>query len=231
MYQTPTVNREETDCDAGPAPTSRSERQLNTDLAGRAFDIVIAVISIVFTAPLMLAAALAVRLVDAGPILFRHERIGLGGRTFSCLKFRTMVVDADERLARLLETDPLARREWECDHKLRTDPRTTPIGDFLRRSSVDELAQLFNVLRGEMSIVGPRPIVAAEVCRFGSRFVWYCKVRPGITGLWQVSGRNDLTYRRRVAMDTVYAKNKCLTWDLQILLMTLPAVIFARGSY
>ena len=111
------------------------------------------------------------------------------------------------------------------------DPRITPLGDFLRRSSLDELPQLFNVLRGDMSIVGPRPIVRSEVARYGARFESYCAVRPGITGLWQVSGRSDVSYRRRVAMDAVYARSKCLSWDVKILLLTVPAVFLAKGSY
>jgi exopolysaccharide production protein ExoY len=141
-----------------------------------------------------------------------------------------MVVDADERLAAVLAASPEARREWERDHKLREDPRITPFGAFLRRSSLDELPQLFNVLRGEMSIVGPRPIVAKEVIRYGARLAWYCHVRPGITGLWQVSGRNDVAYRRRVAMDILYARNKTVWLDIKILFLTIPAVLTAKGA-
>lgn len=206
---------------------------LRRDYSGlcRAFDVVVALLAIAFTAPLLIAVAMGVFLTDGGAPVFAHQRIGRGGRVFRCFKFRSMVVDAEARLAALLASDPVARREWERDHKLRRDPRITRIGDFLRKSSLDELPQLFNVLRGEMSIVGPRPIVAAEVKRYGSRFAAYCRVRPGITGLWQVSGRNDTTYRRRVALDTVYARHKCLTLDMKIVMMTVPAVIFARGCY
>jgi lipopolysaccharide/colanic/teichoic acid biosynthesis glycosyltransferase len=199
-------------------------------LACRSCDIVLALFLIIFTAPLLVAISLAVKLSDGGPAFFAHQRIGRGGQSFKCLKFRTMVKDADERFRRLLESDPAARMEWANDHKLRVDPRITPVGGFLRRSSLDELPQLFNVLRGEMSIVGPRPIVAAEVVRYGWRFGLYCMVRPGITGLWQVSGRNDLSYRRRVAMDTLYAKRKSFGFDVQILLLTVPAVLLAKGS-
>jgi Undecaprenyl-phosphate galactose phosphotransferase WbaP len=201
------------------------------DRVYRLFDITIALVVIVFSTPLLLVIFLCIKFTDRGPALFGHRRIGRGGRDFNCLKFRTMVTDADVRLARILDTDPVARAEWERDHKLRFDPRVTPIGEFLRRSSLDELPQLFNVLRGEMSIVGPRPIVQSEVARYGRRFAVYCKVRPGITGLWQVSGRNDVCYRRRVAMDSVYATHKSVWLDIQILLMTIPAVFFARGSY
>jgi lipopolysaccharide/colanic/teichoic acid biosynthesis glycosyltransferase len=185
----------------------------------------------VFLLPLLVVLTLCVVAQDGGPAVFAHERIGRGGRRFKCLKFRSMVRNADEKLAELLKRDPVARAEWARDHKLRRDPRVTPIGDFLRKSSLDELPQLFNVLRGEMCIVGPRPIVVAEVPRYGRRFEHYCLVKPGITGLWQVSGRNDVSYRRRVAMDSLYARRKNLAWDIQLLVLTAPAILFARGSY
>jgi exopolysaccharide production protein ExoY len=221
------------DARVGAASVARPAMASRRDYSGlcRAFDIVVALVAIAFTAPLLIAVAMGVFLTDGGAPVFAHQRIGRGGRPFRCLKFRSMVVDAEARLAAVLASDPVARRDWERDHKLRRDPRITRIGDFLRKSSLDELPQLFNVLRGEMSIVGPRPIVAAEVARYGSRFAAYCRVRPGITGLWQVSGRNDTTYRRRVALDTVYARHKCLTLDLKIVMMTVPAVIFAHGCY
>ena len=197
----------------------------------RVLDIAIALAMLVFTAPLLVAIAVTIRLQDNGPALFAHRRIGRGGRSFECLKFRSMVPDAEARLRTLLETDPRARREWEADHKLRRDPRLTAIGPFLRKSSLDELPQLFNVLRGEMSIVGPRPIVQAEVVRYGAAFRHYCSVRPGITGLWQVSGRNNVSYRRRVALDRLYARSKNLSTDLKILALTVPAVLSRNGSY
>ena len=142
-----------------------------------------------------------------------------------------MVVDADERLKRLLEMDPAARSEWKLTHKLRNDPRITKLGRFLRKSSLDELPQLINVLRGEMSLVGPRPIVHSEIVHYGRWFSSYCSVRPGITGVWQVSGRNDTSYRRRVAMDHLYARNNSLRLYLWVMLMTMPAVLSRRGSY
>ncbi len=190
-----------------------------------------AIFLLLFFAPLMLAVALAVFVQDGGPIIFAHRRLGRGGRFFSCLKFRSMATDAQTRLHLLLAANPEARAEWDRDHKLRNDPRITRLGDFLRRSSLDELPQLFNVLRGEMSLVGPRPIVEAEARRYGRRIRHYCSVRPGITGLWQVSGRNDTSYRRRVAIDVVYSRNKSLLLDARILLMTIPAVLLRRGSY
>ena len=197
----------------------------------RALDLFIAVAVIVFTAPLLAALAIMIKLHDGGPAVFGHSRIGRRGRSFRCYKFRTMVVDADARLQALLATDPEARREWELDRKLRNDPRVTPVGAFLRKSSLDELPQVFNVLRGEMSIVGPRPIVAAEAVRYGASFRQYCAVRPGITGLWQVSGRNNLPYHRRVALDRLYARSKCLSVDVKILVLTIPAVLSRNGSY
>jgi exopolysaccharide production protein ExoY len=168
---------------------------------------------------------------DGGPVVFAHRRIGRDGRHFRCLKFRSMAVDAEERLAELLARDPQARDEWERDHKLRNDPRVTKLGAFLRKSSLDELPQLVNVLKGEMSLVGPRPIVDAEAPKYGRRFRHYCAVKPGITGLWQVSGRNDTSYRARVAMDCVYAARRNALLDARIMLATIPAVLLSRGSY
>lgn len=199
--------------------------------ASRVMDVLIALAVVLFTLPLLVLIAVTIKLHDGGPALFGHTRIGRGGRNFRCLKFRSMVVDAEVRLQALLAADPSARREWEADQKLRDDPRVTPLGAFLRKTSLDELPQVFNVLRGEMSIVGPRPIVQSEVCRYGRAFKHYCSVPPGITGLWQVSGRNDVSYRRRVALDRVYAKSKCLRTDLMIIAKTVPAVLLRSGSY
>ena len=197
----------------------------------RLFDLAAAIVAILALAPLFVTIALLVVVTSRGGILFCQQRIGLGGRMFTCYKFRSMVVDAEQRLHDLLIHDPAALREWVRDHKLRRDPRITPIGNFLRRSSLDELPQLFNVLRGEMSLVGPRPIVMGETARYGRYLGSYASVKPGITGLWQISGRNNISYRRRVAMDVTYARSKSLGLDLRILLATVPAVIGARGSY
>jgi exopolysaccharide production protein ExoY len=199
--------------------------------ATRVIDVILSAAAIVFMAPAFLVIAAMIWLDDRGPVFFNHERIGLGGRTFKCLKFRSMSVDAEARLENLLATNPLARAEWEREHKLRDDPRITPIGAFLRKSSLDELPQFFNILRGDMSLVGPRPIVDAEVARYGKHFRHYCAVRPGLTGLWQVSGRNDVSYRDRVVMDVAYVRSKCVTLDLEILFKTVPAVLLRRGSY
>jgi len=197
----------------------------------RSLDIVVSLLAIAALAPLLIAIALMIAVRDPGPIFFVQRRIGRDGRTFRCFKFRTMVVDAEHRLAELLATDPVARAEWALDHKLRNDPRIVAGGDLLRKSSLDELPQLLNVLRGDMSIVGPRPIVEAEIVRYGRYFNHYCAVRPGLTGLWQISGRNDVSYRRRVACDISYARGKSLATDLRIMALTVPAVLLAKGSY
>jgi len=197
----------------------------------RSLDIFIALIAIAVLLPVMVIICVAIFMQDGKTPIFAHSRIGRFGKRFPCLKLRTMVVDADERLRRLLEQDPAARLEWETDQKLRNDPRITPLGAFLRKSSLDELPQLINVLCGHMSLVGPRPIVDAEIARYGRYFQFYCAVRPGITGLWQVSGRNNTSYRRRVAIDTVYSRSKSLRGDLFILGRTVPAVLMSRGSF
>jgi Undecaprenyl-phosphate galactose phosphotransferase WbaP len=194
-------------------------------------NVVIAMAALIFLAPLMIMVALLVWGQDGGPAVFAHRRLGRDGRHFRCLKFRSMAVDAEARLKDLLDRDPVARAEWEKDHKLRNDPRVTKLGAFLRKSSLDELPQLINVLKGEMSLVGPRPIVDAEAIKYGRRFRFYASVKPGITGLWQVSGRNDTTYRTRVAMDCVYASNRNVLMDASILFATVPAVLMRRGSY
>jgi len=202
----------------------------NSEFASRLLDTLLAACAILFLAPLLVLVAAMVYILDPGPIFFGHRRLGRDGRTFRCWKFRTMVVDSDARLAQLLAASPQARAEWARDHKLRNDPRITPIGNFLRKSSIDELPQLFNVLVGDMSLVGPRPIVRDEMDRYGRYFRDYCRVRPGITGLWQVSGRSDLSYRRRVALDVTYVRSKSLGLDLKIMFMTVPCVLGARGS-
>lgn len=201
------------------------------DMVNEGTQTALAVVALIFFLPLMLLVALAILLQDSGPVVFAHRRIGRDGQSFPCFKFRSMAADAEARLDDLLARDPQARAEWARDHKLRNDPRVTPLGAFLRKTSLDELPQLFNVLRGEMALVGPRPIVDAEVSRYGRRFAHYCSTKPGITGLWQVSGRNDVSYRGRVAMDTLYARNRSLSLDLAIMAKTVPAVLMRKGSY
>ena len=197
----------------------------------RTFDVAMALVGLLALAPLMCVVAAAVLIEGRGPVIFRHERIGMHDRRFLVFKFRTMCIDGDRVLEEHLQRSPSARREWETDHKLRDDPRVSKLGAFLRKSSLDELPQLWNVLKGDMSIVGPRPIVEAEVVKYGACFDAYCAVRPGITGIWQVSGRSDLTYRRRVEMDALYARKKSISFDLRIILATIPAVLLRKGSY
>ena len=196
----------------------------------RAFDVVGALGLLLLFGPLMLAVALLITL-DGGPAMFGHRRIGADGRSFTCWKFRSMVVNAREVLEELLARDPDARAEWEATRKLRNDPRITAIGRFLRRTSLDELPQLFNVLTGEMSLVGPRPIVAEEVPRYHACFPFYRLCRPGLTGLWQVSGRNDVDYVRRVQLDTAYVLGWSLWGDIRILLRTVGVMISGKGAY
>lgn len=196
-----------------------------------AIDFAIALSALLFFAPLLLIIAVAIFVTDPGPILFAQRRIGYRGVYFHCYKFRSMAVNAEELLADLLDRDPAARAEWALTHKLKDDPRVTRVGRFLRRSSLDELPQLINVLRGQMSIVGPRPIVETEIARYGQYFRHYCALKPGITGLWQISGRSDLSYRRRVAFDVVYSRTRSVILYLKIIVLTVPAVLLARGSY
>jgi lipopolysaccharide/colanic/teichoic acid biosynthesis glycosyltransferase len=196
----------------------------------RAIELPVSFLLLLFLTPMMLIIAGLV-MIDGGPALYRQERIGRGGRRFTCMKFRSMVVDADTRLQQFLDRDSRARAEWGRDHKLRYDPRITRFGQFLRRSSLDELPQLINVLRGDMSLVGPRPIVEAEIGRYGRRYASYCSVRPGITGLWQVSGRTDISYRRRVAMDVLYVRRRSLCLYVWLILATVPAVLARRGAH
>jgi exopolysaccharide production protein ExoY len=196
----------------------------------RVIDFTLAATALIILLPVFLLIALIIWLHDRGPPVFAHRRIGKAGKTFPCLKFRTMVMDAEQRLADILRSDPDAAEEWKRHQKLLVDPRITPIGNLLRKTSLDEVPQLFNVLVGQMSLVGPRPIVENEIPRYGRYFEHYCRVRPGITGLWQVSGRNDISYRRRVVMDTVYCRTKSIALDLSILTRTVPAVLKRRGA-
>ncbi len=199
-------------------------------LTKRVFDLVAAMLLLAALTPLMCWLTWRIR-QDGGPALFAHPRIGRNGRTFPCYKFRSMVVDAPQRLEKLLASDPALRAEWEQDHKLKDDPRISGVGYFLRRTSLDELPQLFNVLRGEMSLVGPRPIVSAELEKYGEDVEYFLMVRPGITGLWQVSGRNDVDYDTRVYLDTWYVKNWSLWYDIAILFKTVRVVLRRDGAY
>jgi exopolysaccharide production protein ExoY len=197
----------------------------------RVIDIVLALSGIVLLAPLLIICYVLTVITSPGPAVFRHRRVGFNGKHFDCLKFRTMVTDAPERLQRLLESDPAAAAEWTKNRKLRHDPRVTPIGDILRKSSLDELPQLFNVLRGDMSIVGPRPVTDEELERYKSSIGAYLACRPGITGLWQVSGRSSTTYEQRVAYDTFYASNWSVALDAKILVVTIPSLLTTDSAF
>lgn len=196
----------------------------------RAIDIIAALLLLIFSSPILIAVAALVAM-DGGPILYRQQRIGMGAKPFGVLKFRSMCLDAEQRLQELLQRDKRAAAQWRQHQKLYDDPRITKIGRFLRKSSLDELPQLINVLYGSMSLVGPRPIVESETIRYGHYIRHYYCSRPGITGLWQVSGRSDVSYRRRVAFDTIYARKfGCFSLDLKIIAMTIPAILFGRGA-
>ena len=167
------------------------------------------------------------KLADGGPVFYSHTRIGLGGVAFGCLKFRTMKTDASAQLANLLQANRAARIEWEATRKLKNDPRVTVVGEILRKSSIDELPQLINIVRGEMSVVGPRPITAEELPLYGEHISTYMAGRPGLTGAWQTSGRNDVSYQRRVSLDVQYLHNWSLARDFVIMAKTIP-VLFSQ---
>jgi len=220
-----------------PAESTASTLLAAQSLRGRVLkrggDIVFSLLVLSLGAPLFLLLALLVKLSSRGSVFYCQRRIGRGYKGFGCLKFRTMRRDADRVLASMLDADPGLRAEFERDHKLKRDPRITPLGKFLRRSSLDELPQFINVLRGEMSVVGPRPIVWDELRRYGRTMDEVLSVRPGLTGLWQVSGRNNLTYRTRVRLDLTYVRNRSFWLDLGIVLRTIGVVLLPmdRGAY
>lgn len=196
-------------------------------------DRVLSAVLLLVCAPLMLVIAVAVRVNSKGPVLYRHRRHGMGGRIFGAWKFRTMIEDSDRALTEYLTSNKAARDEWERHRKLANDPRVTKVGAILRRYSLDELPQLWNVLSGDMSLVGPRPIVKMdmEITEYGRSYALYTRVRPGLTGLWQVSGRNDISYEGRVALDEYYVRNWSIWLDVHILGRTIGAVISAKGAY
>lgn len=197
----------------------------------RIVDITLALSGILLLAPLLIICFLATIATSRGPAIFRHRRVGFNGKHFDCYKFRTMVTDAPERLRKLLESNPAAAAEWTANRKLRNDPRVTAIGAILRKSSLDELPQLFNVLKGDMSIVGPRPVTDDELERYSTAIGAYLACRPGITGLWQVSGRSTTTYDKRVACDAFYARNWSMTLDAKILIVTIPSLLASDSAY
>jgi exopolysaccharide production protein ExoY len=185
---------------------------------------------LVLLSPLLLLIVFLIWRRDGMPVLFAHYRVGCDGKLFKCLKFRTMLRNSEQLLANLLRDDPIAREEWARDQKLSNDPRITAVGQFLRRSSLDELPQLVNVLRGEMRLVGPRPITVGELGRYGAARWHYLSVHPGITGLWQVSGRNNTTYDERVQLDQEYVEGRSVALDMRILLKTVRVVLMREGA-
>jgi len=216
---------------ARPRPAPRTAAPRREYRAKAAFDRASSVLALIALAPLFLVVAALIRARDPGPVFFGHTRLGRNGRPFRCLKFRTMVQDADAVLERHLAANPEAAAEWEATRKLKDDPRVTRIGAILRSTSLDELPQLINIARGEMSLVGPRPIVEDETENYGSALSDYFAVRPGLTGLWQISGRSDTTYGERVHLDSAYARDVRFVTDLLILLKTVVVVLARRGSY
>jgi Undecaprenyl-phosphate galactose phosphotransferase WbaP len=193
-------------------------------------DITAAAMLLVLSSPVFLLVAL-MNLGSGGPIFFAHRRIGIGGKPFYCLKFRTMVINGDQLLKDALESDPALAAEWHATQKLKNDPRVTRIGKFLRKTSLDELPQLINVLLRQMSLVGPRPIVESEVRFYGDDIAHYYATRPGVTGLWQVSGRSNTSYTRRVQLDVWYVNNWTVWLDIAVLLKTFPAVLARTGAH
>ena len=203
---------------------------VGTSKIKRSVDIAVSLIGISALSPVLVLLVVILKL-DGGPTVFSHTRIGQKRSSFQCYKFRTMHVDADERLAELLSRDEEAKLEWDTHFKLKDDPRVTALGEVLRKSSLDELPQLFNVLKGDMSLVGPRPVVEEELSLYGDYASDYLSARPGITGLWQVSGRNDLDYNERVTLDVTYIRQWTHKLDLRILLKTVLVVLSRRGAY
>ena len=204
--------------------------EIRETVSKRLLDLITSLALLILLAPLMVVIAAAITLSDRGAPVFIHRRLGKGGRTFPCLKFRTMCPNADRRLEALLMDSPELRAQWQRDHKLDHDPRVTRLGHLLRITSLDELPQLFNVVAGHMSMIGPRPIVAAELHNYGRYAAHYFSVKPGLSGIWQVSGRSETTYRRRVAADVFYVRSRSLLLDLRIMACTIPAVLTAKGS-
>ncbi len=206
-----------------PAPIGRTSKRI--------VDVILALSGIVLLAPLLVICYVLTIVASPGPALFRHRRVGFNGKHFDCLKFRTMVTDAPDRLRQLLKSDPAAAAEWATNRKLRNDPRVTAIGAILRKSSLDELPQLFNVLSGDMSIVGPRPVTDEELERYESSIDAYLACRPGITGLWQVSGRSKTTYDERVACDEFYARSWSMALDAKIVIVTIPSLVVSDSAF
>ena len=221
----------------GPSSLPALEIIRNQSRYGRTLkrigDVIFSLLVLTLGSPVFILIGILVKLSSPGSIFYIQKRVGRNYREFGCIKFRTMYKNADDLLPNLLEKYPLMRKEFEKDFKLRQDPRITKLGRFLRRSSLDELPQFFNVLKGEMSVVGPRPIVGNEINKYSLFMEEVISVRPGLTGLWQVSGRNNLSYKKRVELDLVYARNRNFILDLEIIILTLGVLLFPmdRGAF
>lgn len=198
----------------------------------RIFDIAFSLSAILVLSPLFVLIAMGIWCCSSGKVIYSQKRIGRGGILFRCYKFRTMYPDADMRLHEILENDPAKRKEWDETHKLKDDPRVTPIGIFLRKTSLDELPQFWNVLKGDLSVVGPRPVTQQEIAKhFGESANKILSLRPGITGLWQISGRSDISYPKRIALDEHYIYHRSFLLDMKIIALTIPRIISRKGAY
>ena len=199
-------------------------------LIKRTFDIVSSSLGLIVASPIMLATAAIVRLGDGGPAIYKQTRIGKGGKEFTIYKFRSMRIDADARLAEMLKNDPLVAEEYAKNAKLKDDPRITKVGKFIRKTSIDELPQLINILKGDMSVVGNRPYMISERSKMGPVYTNIVSTRPGLTGYWQVSGRNDQTFKKRLELESFYSNNASIRMDVRIFIKTFSAVIGAKGA-
>ncbi|HEY9612900.1 sugar transferase [Allocoleopsis sp.] len=211
-------------------PRGLSRHRLNGDFAKRLFDVMFSLSVLILFLPIYLLLALLIAISSPGPIFYAQERVGRNYKSFSCLKFRTMVENADEILTDLMETSPHLREEFEDNFKLKKDPRITVIGKFLRLTSLDEFPQFWNVLKGDMSVVGPRPLVPEELSKYGRHMDKVLTIRPGITGLWQVSGRNDIPYPLRVQMDVYYVNFRNFWLDLWLIFRTIGVILFPKNN-
>jgi len=208
-----------------------NQRRMKAMRLGKsALDLMLSFFAFIFFLPLFILIPVLVKLTSRGPVFYRARRLGKGGKPIRVWKFRSMYADADERLAGMLEADPALKAEFEANFKLAHDPRVTPFGRFLRKTSLDEIPQLFNVFSGEMALIGPRPIVEKEIAYYGKAYPVFSSVKPGITGLWQTSGRSDTDYARRVALDSYYVLNWSPWLDIWVLFRTIGAVLFMRGA-
>lgn len=198
----------------------------------RAFDIFFSLTCLLLGLPIFLLIGLFIISTSPGRVIYFHERVGRGGKLFRCFKFRTMYADADTRLKEILKNDPAKRSEWEKSFKIKNDPRITPIGHFLRKTSLDEIPQFWNVLKGDLSVVGPRPVIEEEIKKYyGVKAYKILSVRPGLTGPWQVSGRSDCSYEERVQLDEKYIDAQSIIWDIKLIAKTIPAMLFSKGAY